>query len=199
MSSIFVASLDVFSPSSAKAGLSSTKAGRAISGLAIFLGAFLLFQIQPMIAKMILPWFGGSVVVWTACMLFFQVVLLLGYAYAHWLSAQTRPGARWLHIGLLAASLLLLPAIPAAWWKPGGDENPLPRILGLLAVTVGVPYFLLSSTSPLVQTWYARRSGGAAPYRFFALSNLASLLALLSYPVLVEPWLPARAQGVLWS
>jgi hypothetical protein len=195
----FPATLDVCSSPSAKAELSSAKADRAISGLAIFLGAFLLFQIQPMIAKMILPWFGGSAVVWTACMLFFQTVLLLGYGYAHWLSGQTRPGAHWLHVGLLAASLLLLPIIPAAWWKPVGDENPLPRILGLLAVTVGAPYFLLSSTSPLVQTWYSRRSGSVAPYRFFALSNLASLLALLSYPVVVEPWIPARVQGVLWS
>ena len=99
-------------------------------------------------------------------MLFFQTVLLLGYGYAHWLSGQTRPGAHWLHVGLLAASLALLPIVPAGWWKPAGDENPLPRILGLLAVTVGAPYFLLASTSPLVQTWYARRSGSVAPYRF---------------------------------
>ena len=183
----------------AKAKPSSAGADRAISGLAIFLGAFLLFQIQPMIAKMILPWFGGSAVVWTVCMLFFQTVLLLGYGYAHWLSGQTRTGAYWLHVGLLAASLALLPIIPSAWWKPVGAENPLPRILGLLAVTVGAPYFLLSSTSPLVQTWYARRSGSVAPYRFFALSNLASLLALLSYPVVVEPWIPVRVQGILWS
>ena len=199
MPSTFVASPDVCASSSGTAEIPSANAGRAISGLAIFLGAFLLFQIQPIIAKMILPWFGGSAVVWTACMLFFQTELLLGYAYAHWLSSQTRRGAHWLHIGLLAASLVLLPIIPSPWWKPAGDENPLPRILGLLAVTVGAPYFLLSSTSPLVQTWYARRSGGAAPYRFFALSNLASLLALLSYPVLVEPWVPARVQGLLWS
>jgi hypothetical protein len=177
----------------------SEKTGRAISGLTIFLGAFLLFQIQPISAKTILPWFGGSAVVWTACMLFFQTVLLLGYAYAHWLSGQTRRGAYWMHIGLVAASLLLLPAIPAAWWKPAGNENPLPRILGLLAVTAGAPYFLLSSTSPLVQAWYARRFSGATPYRFFALSNLASLLALLSYPVVVEPLIPTRAQGVAWS
>jgi hypothetical protein len=187
------ASPDTSMPPSAKRG------GRAISGLAIFLGAFLLFQIQPMIAKTILPWFGGSAVVWTACMLFFQTVLLVGYAYAHWVSRQTQRRAHWLHITLLAASLLLLPVIPAVWWKPAGDENPLPRILGLLAVTVGAPYFLLSSTSPLVQAWYTRRSGGAVPYRFFALSNLASLLALLSYPVLVEPWIPARVQGRIWS
>src|SRR5579863_454965 len=199
MASTFAASPDICASDTRKNGLSNRNAGHAISGLAIFLGAFLLFQIQPMIAKMILPWFGGSAVVWTACMLFFQTMLLLGYMYAHWLSGRTSPRAYWLHIGLLAASLLLLPVIPSAWWKPAGDENPLPRILGLLAVTVGGPYFLLSSTSPLVQTWYARRSGGATPYRLFSLSNLASLLALLSYPVLVEPWIPTHLQGVLWS
>ena len=199
MASTFAASPDIATSSSGKTELSSNNAGHAISGLVIFLGAFLLFQIQPMIAKMILPWFGGSAVVWTACMLFFQTMLLLGYMYAHWLSGRTSPRAYWLHIGLLAASLLLLPVIPSAWWKPAGDENPLPRILGLLAVTVGGPYFLLSSTGPLVQTWYARRFGGATPYRLFSLSNLASLLALLSYPVLVEPWIPTHLQGVLWS
>src|ERR1700733_13670794 len=199
MASTFAASPDIAAPSSGKTDLSSNNVGHAISGIVVFLGAFLLFQIQPMIAKMILPWFGGSAVVWTACMLFFQTMLLLGYMYAHWLSGQTSPRAYWLHIGLLAASLLLLPVIPSAWWKPAGDENPLPRILGLLGVTVGGPYFLLSSTSPLVQTWYSRRSGGATPYRLFSLSNLASLLALLSYPVLVEPWIPTHIQGILWS
>jgi hypothetical protein len=199
MASTFAASPDICAPDSRKTELPYSKAGHGISGLAIFLGAFLLFQIQPMIAKMILPWFGGSAMVWTACMLFFQTMLLLGYMYAHWLSRQTNPRAYWLHIGLLAASLLLLPVIPSAWWKPAGDENPLPRILGLLLVTVGGPYFLLSSTSPLVQTWYSRRSGGATPYRLFSLSNFASLLALLSYPVLVEPWVPTHIQGILWS
>src|SRR6266853_564893 len=178
---------------------SSAVTERTISGIAIFLGAFLLFQVEPIIAKMILPWFGGSAVVWTACMLFFQFALLLGYAYAHWLSGRTRRGAHMLHIGLLAASLLLLPLHPGVGWKPSGSENPLPRILGLLGMTVGLPYFLLASTSPLVQAWHVRRSGGAVPYRFFALSNLASLLALLSYPVLVEPWISARVQGIAWS
>src|SRR6266852_5525569 len=178
---------------------SSAVAERTISGIAIFLGAFLLFQVEPIIAKMILPWFGGSAVVWTACMLFFQIALLLGYAYAHWLSGRTRRSTRFVHIGLLAASLLLMPLHPGVGWKPSGSENPLPRILGLLGMTVGLPYFLLASTSPLVQAWHVRRSGGAVPYRFFALSNLASLLALLSYPVLVEPWISARAQGIAWS
>lgn len=177
----------------------SAAANNVLSALAIFFGAFLLFQLEPIITKMILPWFGGSAVVWTVCMLFFQSALLAGYAYAHWLSSRTGRGAHYVHIALLAASLLLLPIYPASQWKPDGSANPLPRILGLLTVTVGLPYFLLSCTSPLVQTWCARRSGSARPYRFFALSNFGSLLALLSYPVLVEPWISARIQGVVWS
>jgi hypothetical protein len=170
-----------------------------ITGITIFLGAFLLFQLQPMIAKLILPWFGGSAAVWTACMLFFQTALLAGYAYAHWIGRRTSRLANLLHMALLGASLFLLPVIPSAGWKPLGDANPLPRILGLLAATVGVPYTLLSATSPLLQAWYSRRNGGKIPYRFFALSNLASLLALISYPVLIEPAIPATAQAIAWS
>jgi spermidine synthase len=151
-----------------------------------------------MIAKIILPWFGGSALVWTACMLFFQTALLAGYLYAHWMATSTRPTG-YFHIALLAASLLLLPVIPSATWKPLGDANPLPRILGLLAATVGAPYTLLSTTGPLVQSWYSRRNSGAVPYRLFSLSNFASLLALLSYPVLIEPWIPATVQATAWS
>src|SRR5437773_3985202 len=113
----------------------------------IFLSAFLLFQIQPIIAKMILPWFGGSSSVWSACMLFFQAMLLIGYLYAHWL--QGRPAARqgFIHIGVLAVSLIALPIAADPSWKPSPADNPSLRILGLLAVTVGLPYFLVSTTS----------------------------------------------------
>ena len=165
----------------------------------ILLSAFLLFQVQPLIAKLILPWFGGSAAVWTSCMLFFQMALLGGYTYAHWLSGQT--GRSWtiIHLGLLAVSLLCLPILPSAWWKPQGAEDPLLRILGLLAATVGLPYFLLSSTSPLLQSWYSRSNGGAMPYRLFALSNVGSMAGLLTYPVLVEPYLTNRAQAWMWS
>ncbi len=143
-----------------------TSLERALPAVAIFLGAFLLFQVEPIIAKMILPWFGGSAVVWTACMLFFQIALLLGYLYAHWLSGQRGPAGKFLHIGLLVASLLLLPLNPSANWKPYGNTNPLPQILGLLAVAIGLPYFLLSSTSPLVQAWHTRRSRLGTPYDY---------------------------------
>jgi hypothetical protein len=174
--------------------------GLAVYALAIFVSAFLLFQIEPLLAKTILPWFGGAASVWTTCLLFFQVVLLLGYLYAH-LSVRYLSGERQaaLHVGLLLASLLLLPVIPHAYWKPSGTEDPGLRILGLLAATVGLPYFLLSSTSPMLQSWYARTRKQALPYRLFALSNAGSMLALLSYPTLVEPWLRTRHQALGWS
>ncbi|MBI5086093.1 MAG: fused MFS/spermidine synthase [Acidobacteria bacterium] len=166
----------------------------------IFLSAFLLFQIQPMIAKVILPWFGGSAAVWTTCMLFFQVVLLAGYLYAHLLIRRVETRRQWmLHALLLAAAVAMLPVHPDESWKPVGDENPTLRILGLLASTIGLPYFMLSTTGPLVQAWYARSHPGSVPYRLFALSNLASMLALLSYPVLIEPRLAIGMQTGTWS
>ncbi len=165
----------------------------------ILLSAFLLFQVQPLIAKLILPWFGGSAAVWTSCMLFFQMALLGGYAYAHWLNEQKSSRQTVIHLALLALSLASLPILPSVWWKPQGAEDPLLRILGLLAATVGLPYFLLSSTSPLLQSWYSRSNGGAMPYRFFALSNAGSMLGLLTYPVLIEPYLTNQQQAGMWS
>jgi hypothetical protein len=144
----------------------------------VFLSAFLLFQIQPMIAKIILPWFGGASTVWSTCMVFFQVTLLFGYLYAHWLQARAAPRRQaLLHIALLAVSLVALPIVANTAWKPAAGDSPSLRILGLLAVTVGMPYFVLSTTSSLVQAWYARTHHGVVPYRLFALSNFASLLA----------------------
>ena len=168
--------------------------------LTIFLSSFLLFQVQPIIAKMILPWFGGSAAVWNTCMLFFQATLLGGYTYSHVLFERL-PAKRQaqVHIGLLSLSLLALPILPNASWKPRGDENPAILILGLLAVTIGLPYFLLSTTGPLLQAWYSRNNAGAVPYRLFALSNVASLLALISYPVFVEPKLAVETQAWIWS
>ena len=168
--------------------------------ITIFLSAFLLFLVQPIIAKQILPWFGGSAAVWTTCLVFFQSALLLGYAYADWSVRSLQPKRQvQLHAALLVVSLALLPIVPAAFWKPAGDENPIWRILGLLAATIGLPYFLLSTTSPLVQAWFARRFPGREPYRLFALSNLASMLALLGYPFLLEPWIATRTQAWSWS
>jgi SAM-dependent methyltransferase len=170
----------------------------ALYAATISVSAFLLFLVQPIIAKQILPWFGGSSAVWTTCVFFFQFLLLTGYAYAHAL-VRYLPGRPQLivHVALLALSLAVLPIVADAAWKPAGNEDPSFRILGLLAVTVGLPYFLLSTTSPLVQAWYARRVD--SPYRLFALSNLASLAALLSYPVLLEPLIATKVQALSWS
>ena len=166
----------------------------------IFLSSFLLFLVQPLIARLILPWFGGSAAVWTTCMLFFQTVLLAGYGYAHFLNAKL-PGKLQpqLHTILLALAVALMPIAPGEAWKPAGGEEPVSRILLLLAASVGLPYFLLASTSPLLQAWYVRAKPGGNPYRLFAISNFASLAALVGYPFLVEPVFTAREQVVGWS
>ncbi|MEJ1127890.1 fused MFS/spermidine synthase [Variovorax sp. CCNWLW225] len=168
----------------------------------IFSSAFLLFLVQPLIAKQILPWFGGSAAVWSICMVFFQAVLLAGYAYSDWVTRHLRVRVQAaLHVGLLLASLAFLPLVVAARWKPTGAEDPTWLILGLLLATIGLPYFLLSTTGPLVQSWVARTPWSARVYRYFSLSNLASLLSLLSYPVLIEPRssLLQQAQGWSWG
>ncbi len=166
----------------------------------IFVSAFLLFLVQPVIAKQILPWFGGSAAVWTTCLVFFQTTLLAGYAYSDLAVHRLAPRNQVrIHMALLLVSLVVLPIVPSANWKPTGAEDPLWLILGLLAATIGLPYFLLSTTSPLVQAWFARARHGASPYRLFALSNFASMLALVGYPFLLEPWVPTRTQAIGWS
>jgi hypothetical protein len=174
---------------------------RLLFGSTIFVGAFLLFQVQPLISKYILPWYGGTPAVWTTALLFFQVFLVGGYAYAH-LSVRLLPpgGQTLLHLLLLLGAGALLPISPAVSWKPStAIENPTGHILVLLAVNVGMAYFMLASTSPLLQAWFSRANPGRSPYRFYALSNVGSLLALLSYPILVEPALTLRAQVRAWS
>jgi peptidoglycan/LPS O-acetylase OafA/YrhL len=166
----------------------------------IFLSAFLLFAVQPMIGKIILPWFGGSAAVWSTCLLFFQAALLGGYLYAHWSTQKLNPRRQAaLHIALMAASLILLPILPSPSWRPTHAGDPSARILLLLAATIGLPYLLLSTTSPLLQAWYVGAKPGAIPYRLFALSNFGSLLALISYPALLEPRLTTRLQAYSWS
>jgi len=168
--------------------------------LTIFLSAFLLFQVQPLIAKIILPWFGGSAAVWAAALLFFQISLLAGYAYAHALTKFAKARTQMLiHGGLLLVSCALLPILPNVTWKPTAIGDPTLRILELLAATIGLPYFLLSSTSPLLQAWYVRRTGSSVPYRLFALSNFGSMLALLSFPFVVEPNIASPQQAYIWS
>ena len=168
--------------------------------ITIFLSSFLLFLVQPLIARLILPWFGGTAAVWTTCMLFFQCILLAGYAYAHATSAKLGPrGQAILHTILLAAAVATLPILPDPSWKPEGGGEPISRILLLLTATVGLPYLLISSTSPLVQAWFSRARPGANPYRLFAVSNFASLLALVGYPLFVEPNLTNGQQVYGWS
>jgi predicted O-methyltransferase YrrM len=166
----------------------------------IVLSAFLLFQVQPIIGKMVLPWFGGSAAAWTVCMLFFQVTLLLGYLYSHLTSRYLAPRRQaWLHAGLLLAATLALPIIPSTGWKPSGADDPALLLLGLLTATIGLPYFLLSTTGPLIQHWFAQERPGSVPYRLFALSNFASLLGLLSYPLLFEPRFTVKEMSAFWS
>ncbi len=166
----------------------------------ILVSAFLLFQVQPVISKMILPWFGGSSAVWSTCMLFFQMVLLAGYAYAHWLSHSFPPRRQVLiHVGLMALALLTLPISPSDYWRPEDGSRPSLRILLVLARHVGLPYFLLSTTGPLVQSWFGRVYPGKSPYRLYALSNIGSLTALLSYPFVFEPVLTSGQQDRCWS
>lgn len=171
-------------------------------GATIVLSSFLLFLVQPILAKQILPWFGGSSAVWTVCMVFFQCALLAGYVYAHWLQGQSRRVQRVLHLAVLAAALLTLPIVPDAAWKPAGEADAALTILGLLLATVGLPYVSLATTSPLLQRWLSRSLPADAQrqvYRLFAWSNAGSLAALLAYPFLVEPWFDAGAQSRAWS
>lgn len=166
----------------------------------VFLSAFLLFQVQPLLSKAILPWFGGTPSVWTTCMLFFQTLLFGGYAYAHLLARRLTPRSQmFVHIAVLIAAAAMLPVAPSAEQKPDGSEEPISQILLLLTVSVGLPFFALSSTGPLLQSWFARTVQGSSPYRLYALSNAGSLLALVSYPFAFEPVFDVGRQSLYWS
>jgi SAM-dependent methyltransferase len=166
----------------------------------IFLSAFLLFQVQPLLSKYILPWFGGTPAVWTTCMLFFQTLLFGGYAYAHFLTQRLSHRAQAVvHLSVLLAAALSCPISPSEVWKPAGGENPTPLILQLLTASVGLPFFALSATGPLLQSWFSRVHTGASPYRLYALSNIGSLLALVTYPFLFEPAFDTAVQLEIWS
>jgi hypothetical protein len=172
----------------------------AVYALTVFLGSFLLFQAQPLIGKYILLWFRGSPAVWTTCMLFFQVALLAGYGYAYLVSRMTGKYQGYLHAALLGAALVFLPIAPSPdFWKSTAAGSPLLRILLLLSANIRVPYLLLSATAPLVQHWFMCSFPGHSPYRLYALSNFGSLLALVSYPFLVEPSLPIDRQATVWG
>jgi len=166
----------------------------------ILLSAFLLFLVQPIIAKQILPWFGGTSAVWTTCLVFFQVLLLAGYTYSHLTTRHLTPRRQaQLHIALLVISLAFLPIIPSVALKPAGEADAALAIIVLLAVTIGLPYFLLSTTGPLVQKWVAHRFPEKTVYRLFALSNFGSLIGLLAFPFAIEPFSSSRTQSLVWS
>ena len=176
--------------------------------LTVFLGAFLLFQVELIIGKYILPWFGGASAIWITCMLFFQALLLAGYAYGHLLDRAGARAQSRLHRVFLFLSVLVLIAQFALWhspltldssWKPSAQGNPVLQIFVLLIVSVGFPYFVLAATAPLLQTWWRRIYPGRSPYRLYAVSNFGSFLGLVSYPFLVEPFLTLKTQARLWT
>ena len=185
------------------------RADTFLVGLTIALGAFLLFQVQLIIGKYILPWFGGTPAVWNTCMLVFQVLLLAGYAYAHLIATRLRP--RWqlrIHLTLLVVGGLTLISsalrwgsliTPGAAWRPADPSQPVWQILKLLTVSIGLPFFLLSTTGPLLQAWHSRLRTANSAYRLYSLSNGASFLALVGYPFLLERILPLHTQAWLWS
>ncbi len=176
------------------------KAMRVIFGATMMLAGFLLFLVQPMLAKFILPWFGGSATTWTVCMLFFQLALLAGYAYAHAITAPLSPRAQAvLQLAVLCAAALALPVTPSDALKPPPSGDPRQQILLLLAVCAGAPYAVLAATSPLLQRWLHFLQPEAKPSRYFALSNLGSFAGLLAYPFVFEPLLPGAAQTRAWS
>jgi hypothetical protein len=163
---------------------------------AVFLASFLLFLVEPMAAKQLLPFLGGSAAVWITCLVFFQTALLVAYAYAHWLSRRPR---MLLHLGVLAAALAL-----AIYWALGGvdlsngSSKPVSTIFFALSIWIGLPFLALGATGPLLQVWWSQVEGEGIPYRLFALSNLASLLALAAYPTLIEPNFTLRTQRIAW-
>jgi len=182
---------------------------RLLYGATVFIGALLLFLVQLIVSKHILPWFGGAPAVWNTCMLVFQALLLGGYLYAHLISSRLRPRVQAaVHLLLLATCGAVLLTLSLAWpspitpgeaWKPGEHTNPLLGIVGTLGASVAFPFFLLSTTSPLLQRWFSLSDGARSPYRLYAVSNAGSLAGLLCYPFLLERVLAVRNQAWLWS
>jgi len=177
--------------------------------LCIFLSAYLLFQIQPIISKTLLPWFGGTPSVWSSAMLFFQIVLTAGYAYSNWLVGKLNAKKQAItHFFLMGISVCLVislwiiwpsPVTPSVTWRPAPVTHPIPTIFLLLIISIGLPFFVLSTNSPLMQSWANRKYPDKSPYWLYALSNIGSILGLLAYPILVEPMLPLAWQGRLWT
>ena len=183
--------------------------GDVVYGAAIFLGALLLFQVELILGKRVLPWFGGTPAVWTACLLVFQLLLLAGYSYARLFAVKLRARYQGLaHLVALGSSLFLLaflaflwptPITPGSNWRPYGTENPTWFIVRFLLAGIGLPFLILATTGPLLQHWFAREHPGKSPYRLYSLSNLGSLVGLLAYPLLLEPFLSLHTQAWIWT
>jgi hypothetical protein len=185
------------------------RTGLNLFGFGVLLGAFLLFQLELIAAKHILPWFGGSPAVWTTCMLFFQGVLLAGYAFAHWGATRLAPRVqgKW-QLMVIALALTSFALAVLAWGSPltpAGNlrdvlrGHPVAHILLVLALCVGAPFFLLATTAPVLQHWFRVSAGNESPYRLYALSNIGSFFGLIGYPFLLEWLLPIRRQAWLWN
>jgi len=170
---------------------------RLLFGGVVFLASFLLFLVEPIAAKQLLPVLGGSAAVWITCLVFFQTALLCAYLYAHWFAGSSR----WtLHFFLLGIAMVSAVAWPARSVGAGiGSGHPFITVFSVLGISIGLPFLMLGATSPLMQIWWARLQDTGVPYRLFALSNLASLLALGLYPTVVEPYLTLRTQRIAWS
>jgi spermidine synthase len=177
--------------------------------LSIFLSAFLVFVVELLIGKFILPWFGGTPSVWTTCLMFFQLILLGGYAYSYWVAGIKKPlKQRNTHIALLVVSLIWIgvfailwgsPLLPSANLRPEDSSLPVFRIVLLLFLSIGLPFFILSANGPLVQAWFSRVFPKARTYRLYSLSNFGSLLGLVTYPILIEPYFNLKNQAIIWS
>jgi spermidine synthase len=183
-------------------GAASAAAATALFSATVFVSAALLFLVEPMFAKMVLPLLGGTPAVWTTCVVFFQAVMLLGYAYAHIVAHYLTPSRQMaLHAVLLLAVGLTLPVVIPPGWTPPVEGTPIPSLLLLLSTALGAPFFVVSATAPLLQKWFSRTSHPSAhdPYFLYAASNLGSIVALLAYPLVVEPWLPLTVQSSSWA
>src|SRR5947208_8067955 len=174
----------------------------AVYTAAIFVSALLLFSVQPLFTKMVLPRLGGSPAVWSVAMVLFQTLLLAGYAYAHMLmQIRNRAIPVIIHLVLLVVALLTLPLSIASGWGEPPTSGYAFWLLGLFAVSIGLPFFALAANNPLLQAWFVRTGhpNGPDPYFLYASSNIGSFLALLSYPVLLEPMLTLRTPNLIWT
>src|ERR687898_836527 len=186
-----------------KKGVSGSALMMILFSATIFISAALLFLVEPMFAKFVLPSSAGTPAVWTGSMMFFQATLLVGYLYVHatttWLGARRQAI---LHLVVVLLPLLVLPlTVPSEEWAPSSQANPIFLLLGLLAISVGLPFFAISTTNPLIQRWLSDIDHPAArdPYFLYRASNLGSVIGLLGYPLVVEREFTLSNQGIWWS